>query len=263
MLDFRGATIGGITRDFATKTVLPLPPLTQQRWIADLLDKSEALRTMRRAAISQLDDFTQSIFLDSFGDPMINSKDWPRIPFGELLSKIDSGWSPRCLDRPISGDEWGVLKLGAVTRCEYNPVENKALPPDVAPRPDLEVKAGDLLFARKNTYELVAACALVRDTPPQLQLPDLIFRLRLDSDAAVDVYESHRSQAARLPQEVAAVRHPHLPAHLLVDREGVPAAVGRHPAHRRSNDAISAHFVGSIVYIEKGLYQVTSQSPCW
>lgn len=28
-----------------------------------------------------------------------------------------------------------------------------------------------------------------------------------------------------------------------------------------SNDAVSAHFVGSIVYIEKGLYQVTSQSP--
>src|SRR5450759_3797366 len=28
-----------------------------------------------------------------------------------------------------------------------------------------------------------------------------------------------------------------------------------------SNDAVSAHFVGSIVYIEKGLYSVTSQSP--
>ena len=28
-----------------------------------------------------------------------------------------------------------------------------------------------------------------------------------------------------------------------------------------SNDAVAAHFVGSIVYIEKGLYQVTSQSP--
>ncbi len=28
-----------------------------------------------------------------------------------------------------------------------------------------------------------------------------------------------------------------------------------------SNEAISAHFVGSIVYIEKGLYQVSSQSP--
>src|ERR1019366_8559034 len=28
-----------------------------------------------------------------------------------------------------------------------------------------------------------------------------------------------------------------------------------------SNDSLSAHFVGSIVYIEKGLYQVSSQSP--
>ena len=28
-----------------------------------------------------------------------------------------------------------------------------------------------------------------------------------------------------------------------------------------SNDEISAHFVGSIVYIEKGIYQVSSQSP--
>ena len=28
-----------------------------------------------------------------------------------------------------------------------------------------------------------------------------------------------------------------------------------------SNDDVSAHFIGSIVYIEKGLFQVTSQSP--
>ncbi len=27
------------------------------------------------------------------------------------------------------------------------------------------------------------------------------------------------------------------------------------------NDAVSAHFVGSIVYVEKGLYSVSSQSP--
>ena len=40
-----------------------------------------------------------------------------------------------------------------------------------------------------------------------------------------------------LPQEVAAVRHPDLPAHLLLDREGVPAAVGRHPAHRVATTA--------------------------
>ena len=99
---------------------------------------------------------------------------------------IDSGWSPNCLDRPATGDEWGVLKLGAVTRCEYNSAENKALPPDIEPDSSLEVKPGDLLFSRKNTYQLVAACALVRETPPRLLMSDLIFRFRLRPEMKVD-----------------------------------------------------------------------------
>jgi type I restriction enzyme S subunit len=82
-------------------------------------------------------------------------------------------------------EEWGVLKLGAVTWCEYDENENKALPPDVDPKPELEVHAGDLLFSRKNTYALVAACALVTTTRPRLLLPDLIFRFRLHPDAPV------------------------------------------------------------------------------
>ncbi|MHC1754116.1 MAG: restriction endonuclease subunit S [Methanosarcina sp.] len=184
--DFRGATVGGISREFATKTVLPLPSLPKQQRIADILDRAEALRAKRRAALAQLNELTQSIFYDMFGDPITNSKGWQRIPFAELLTNIDSGWSPVCLDRPVEGKEWGVLKLGAVTWCEYNPTENKALPDDINPDPKLEVKPGDLLFTRKNTYELVAACALVRDTPPRLMMSDLIFRLRLRQDAEID-----------------------------------------------------------------------------
>lgn len=83
-------------------------------------------------------------------------------------------------------DEWGVLKLGSITWCEYDPSENKALLPVVCHDPELEVKAGDLLFSRKNTYELVAACAFVYETPPRLQVRDLIFRFRLKPDAGLD-----------------------------------------------------------------------------
>jgi type I restriction enzyme S subunit len=144
------------------------------------------LRAKRRAALSQLDTIIQAIFLELFGDPVTNPKAWPRLPFAALLTNIESGWSPICLERPVKGNEWGVLKLGAVTSCEYNPTENKALPPGVDPDPDLEVKPGDLLFTRKNTYELVAACALVRETPPQLLMSDLIFRFRLCPDAPVN-----------------------------------------------------------------------------
>ena len=56
---------------------IPLPPLATQRRIAEVLDKADALRAKRRAALAQLDTLTQSIFLDMFGDPATNPKGWP------------------------------------------------------------------------------------------------------------------------------------------------------------------------------------------
>ncbi len=171
---------------------IPLPPLEEQRRIAAILDQAETLRTQRRQALAHLDTLTQSLFLDMFGDPVANDRGWPRVPFGGLLEKIESGWSPVCLDRPAEGDEWAVLKLGAVTSCEFKPQENKALPDSFAPDASIEVKSGDLLFSRKNTYELVAACVLVDEAPPRLMMSDLIFRFRLNADAQVDPCYLHR-----------------------------------------------------------------------
>jgi type I restriction enzyme S subunit len=50
--------------------------LSEQRRIAEVLDRAEALRAKRRAALTQLDTLTQSIFLDLFGDPESNSRQW-------------------------------------------------------------------------------------------------------------------------------------------------------------------------------------------
>ena len=164
---------------------IPLPPLPEQRRIAEILDKADALRAKRHEAIAKLDQLLQSVFLEMFGDPVTNPKGWPQVRFSELLESIDSGTSPVCLDRSASDNEWAVLKLSAVTRCEYDPSANKALPEGVEPDKSLEVKVGDLLFTRKNTRDLVAACAFVTDTPPRLLLPDLIFRFRLKPLAPV------------------------------------------------------------------------------
>ena len=55
---------------------IPLPPLAEQRRIAEILDRTEALRAKRRAALAQLDTLTQSIFFDLFGDPISNPRQW-------------------------------------------------------------------------------------------------------------------------------------------------------------------------------------------
>ena len=164
---------------------IPLPPLSEQKRIADILDKADAIRRKREDGIRLTEELLRSTFLEIFGDPVANERGWPRKPFLEILDNIDSGWSPKCHDRQAQGDEWAVLKLGAVTYCKYQPEENKALPESEQPISDLEVKKGDLLLTRKNTYDLVAASAFVFETPPRLMLPDLIFRLRIKEKAPV------------------------------------------------------------------------------
>jgi type I restriction enzyme, S subunit len=54
-----------------------VPSLAAQRWIAEILDRTEALRAQRRAALAKLDTLTQAIFLDLFGDPVRNPGDVP------------------------------------------------------------------------------------------------------------------------------------------------------------------------------------------
>jgi len=71
-----------------------LPPLPEQRRIAAILDKADALRAKRRAALAKLDELTQSIFLDMFGDPATNPKGWP-IRSIEDVATIVSGATPR------------------------------------------------------------------------------------------------------------------------------------------------------------------------
>jgi type I restriction enzyme S subunit len=89
-----GATMQHVNRGEFLATKLYLPPLAEQRRIAEVLDKAEALRAKRRAALAQLDSLTQSLFLDLFGDPVTNPKGWERVQLGQMVERITKGESP-------------------------------------------------------------------------------------------------------------------------------------------------------------------------
>ncbi|WP_457454778.1 restriction endonuclease subunit S [Streptomyces sp. M18.1] len=186
-----GATMKHVNKKDLLASEFFAPPVDEQKRIAAVLDQVDALRAKRRKAIASLDDLARAIFFEMFGDPVSNSKGWRRAKMDDFLARIESGKSPQCLDRPADGEEWGVLKLGAVTRCVYRQNENKALPPEVLPDARQEVQVGDLLFTRKNTPDLVAASAYVRSTRSRLLMPDLIFRLVPFDDAPVDKVYLH------------------------------------------------------------------------
>lgn len=67
---------------------VPLPSLSEQRRIIEVLDRAEALLAKRRAALAQMGGLTKSLFLDLFGDPATNPKGWPRMPISEIGTVI-------------------------------------------------------------------------------------------------------------------------------------------------------------------------------
>ncbi len=74
-----------ITGKGLSKVKIPLPPLDQQKKIAAISDAADAYRQKTKALIEKYDELTQSLFLDMFGDPVRNPKDWNEVIFTEVL----------------------------------------------------------------------------------------------------------------------------------------------------------------------------------
>ena len=72
---------------------VPLPPLPEQRRIADILDKADAVRRKRKEAIALTEELLRSAFLEMFGDPVTNPKGWPVKPL-TALGTVTTGNTP-------------------------------------------------------------------------------------------------------------------------------------------------------------------------
>ena len=70
---------------------IPLPPLAEQKRIAEILDAANALRAKRCEALAWLDTLLQSIFLDMFGDPVTNPMGWERCVVGDVVHAAKDG----------------------------------------------------------------------------------------------------------------------------------------------------------------------------
>lgn len=177
--DARGTTgYAAVRPQHLLAAQIPLPPATEQRRIVARIDnlasKLAKTRGYLHESIERASALLGSARLRLFGESP--SADW--VPLSNYVEEIENGWSPACEPRPASCEEWGVLKVGAVSFGAFDPGQNKALPALLLPRPEYEVRAGDFLMSRANTIDLVGACAIVERTRPKLMLSDKLFRFR-------------------------------------------------------------------------------------
>ncbi|TQM25898.1 restriction endonuclease subunit S [Nocardia bhagyanarayanae] len=165
---------------------IPVPPLGEQRRIADFLDaetsRIDAVVNLRSRQIGLLHAgwiATLSGELDS-----LESK-YGNVRLRYWVSSIQQGWSPQCDDRTVGDNEWGVLKAGCVNTGRFDPSQHKALPPDIAPREEYLLQIGDLLMSRASgSPDLIGSVGVVRDLPAKLLLCDKIYRITPDCRVA-------------------------------------------------------------------------------
>ncbi|MCW4355957.1 restriction endonuclease subunit S [Hoyosella sp. YIM 151337] len=153
---------------------VPLPPLDEQRRITAILDHAAALRAKRRQVLAHLDDLTQAIFHDMFGDPATWASRWPMGVIGDMTQSAQYGTSAKAGD---SG-EWPILRMGNVTDSGRLDLRDlKYIDLSVADVPKYTVRRGDMLFNRTNSKEKVGKTAVVR-TDRSLALAGYLVRVR-------------------------------------------------------------------------------------
>lgn len=87
----RGATFPQVSRSDIGELEIPLLPLDEQRRIAAILDKADVLRRKRKRGLELFDDLLTSIFVDTFGDPIENSRKNEIVQVGEVTTCIVPG----------------------------------------------------------------------------------------------------------------------------------------------------------------------------
>lgn len=163
---------------------LLLPPELEQRRIADFLDAETA-------RIDALIDAKQQMAavaterLRSALDAAVNATMVSPVPLRRFITSLGQGTSSQAGTSPAGPGEWGILKLSAVKWGRFVPGENKVVPQDHPVDESLRPRPGDLLVTRSNTPGYVGDACAVTEPAPQVLLPDLIYRLRLNDLADV------------------------------------------------------------------------------
>jgi type I restriction enzyme, S subunit len=86
-----GTTRKRIARKKLEQLGLNVPPLETQKQIAAILEKADQLRKDCQQMEQELNNLAQSVFIDMFGDPVINPKGWERRVLSEFYRDEKTG----------------------------------------------------------------------------------------------------------------------------------------------------------------------------
>jgi len=163
-----------INRDDFLEIQIPFPPLHEQKRIAAILEKADALCRQRRDSLQLTEKLLQSIFLDMFGDPA----KLPQSKFIDLLNKpLRNGLSPSS-----AGTHSGtVLTLSAISQGLFDSTARKDAKFSAPPKPAARIDKADFLICRgSGSLKLCGQGQFPTDDAAGIIFPDTIIAASID-----------------------------------------------------------------------------------
>ena len=178
-------------KDFLSLHVPELPSLDEQRRIAAILDRADALRSRRRAQVDSLDVLIRSRLAAVVA----------HAPAGPALGDV-AGFVRGVTFKPadVSGEGVPVMRTKNVQkRLELSDVIR--IPADLVRNEDKYLRPGDTLVSSANSYNLVGKCCFVGELPERSAIGGFVAALRPGSD--VDpVFLHHWFNSDRIQETV-------------------------------------------------------------
>jgi len=174
-----GATFKEVSKTAVARIEVPLPPLPEQLQIAEVLDRVEAVRAKRRAALAQLDTLTQALFLDLFGDPATNPKGWPETHLLGDVAEIVSGFTK---GRKLNGKKTRLVPYLTVVNVQDRSLNLSKVKKVEATEDEIQrfrLVPNDLLLTEGGDPDKLGRGSLWNSELPECIHQNHVFRVRL------------------------------------------------------------------------------------
>lgn len=185
-----GSTFKAISGQFIKELKAPLPSFAEQKIIAEKLDTLLAQVDSTKARLEQIPQilkrFRQSILASAVNGNLteqwrkknsLNIDNWKKLTLGHIVKNIEAGKNLKCIETPPHDEQYGIIKISAVTWGEYDEDESKTLPDDSLFVESRRIATGDFLISRANTLELLGNPVIVKKVTKNLMLSDKVLRL--------------------------------------------------------------------------------------
>ena len=186
----RGATFKEISKKIVENIEIVLPGLEEQKNIAKILHRCNRVMQMKKKELAVLDELVKARFIELFGDPANNPKEWNVKPLLEM-GYCKNGMNFRTGD---SGIEMHCLGVGDFK--DYSIIDRTDHLPMISlneePSEDCMLQNGDIVFVRSNgNKNLVGRCVMVYPYDTPTTYSGFCIRYRLTGDEVIGPYLLH------------------------------------------------------------------------